>query len=169
MTVDQLRSLVAYNRWANTRLLQAAAALSAEERDRDLRASFGSLHGTLIHLLWGERGWLHMWQEGSFLPDPAPGDYPDFASLQRAWTRHEEAYAAYLRGLTQAELDAPRAVGDDVYTLGELVQHTLNHSTHHRGQVVLLLRQLGHEPPCIDYRDFLTETGSRRFERVTRS
>ncbi len=157
MTVEQLRLLAAYNHWANTRLLRAAATLGVEERERDLRASFGSLHGTLIHILWGERGWLHFWQDGDFLPDPTPGEYPDFASLRSAWARHEEAYAAYLRGLTQAELDAPRAVDDNTYTLGELVQHTLNHSTHHRGQVTLLLRQLGHEPPSTDYRCFLTE------------
>jgi uncharacterized damage-inducible protein DinB len=157
VTVDQLRSLAAYNHWANTRLLQAASTLSVEELERDLRASFGSLQGTLIHVLWGERGWLHFWQEGSFLPDPTPGDYPDFESLRSAWTRHEEAYAAYLDGLTQAELDAPRAVDENTYRLGELVQHTLNHSTHHRGQVTVLLRQLGHEPPSTDYRCYLTE------------
>ena len=156
MTVEQLRWLVAYNRWANAGLLQAAALLSAEELERDLRASFGSLQGTLIHILWGERGWLHFWQHRAFLPRPAPGGYPDFASLRSAWTCHEEAYEAYLCGLTQAELDVPRMVDDETYTLGELVQHTLNHSTHHRGQVTLLLRQLGHEPPSTDYRDFLT-------------
>jgi uncharacterized damage-inducible protein DinB len=157
VTVEQLRWLVAYNRWANARLLQAATLLSAEELERDLRASFGSLQGTLIHILWGERGWLHFWQHRAFLLRPAPGDYPDFASLRSAWTCHEEAYAAYLCGLTQAELDVPRMVDDETYTLGELVQHTLNHSTHHRGQVTLLLRQLGHEPPSTGYRDFLTE------------
>jgi uncharacterized damage-inducible protein DinB len=157
MTVEQLRSLVACNHWANTHLLQAAASLSVEERERDLRASFGSLQGTLIHILWGERGWLHLWQHGTFLPNPTPGDYPDFASLQSAWTHHEEAYAAYLLGLTQAQLDAPRAVEANSYTLGELVQHILNHSTQHRGQITLLLRQLGHQPPSTDYRRFLTE------------
>jgi uncharacterized damage-inducible protein DinB len=157
VTVEQLWSLVAYNRWANTRLLQVAAALSAEELERDLRASFGSLQGTLLHILWGERGWLHFWQEGSFVPEPTPGEYPDFANLWSAWTHHEDAYAAYLQGLTPAGLDTLRVVDDYTYTWGELVQHTLNHSTYHRGQVTLLLRQLGHEPPCTDYRDFLTE------------
>jgi hypothetical protein len=72
VTVDQLRPLVAFNRWANTRLLQAAAALSVEELERDLRASFGSLQGTLSHILWGERGWLHFWREGTFVPTPTP-------------------------------------------------------------------------------------------------
>ena len=91
MTVEQLRSLSAYNRWANTRLLHAAAALSVEERERDLRASFGSLQGTLIHILWGERGWLHFWQAGDFVPMPTRGEYADFASLRSAWGRHEDA------------------------------------------------------------------------------
>jgi uncharacterized damage-inducible protein DinB len=157
VTVEQLGSLVAYNRWANTRLLQAAEKLSVEERERDLRASFGSLQGTLIHILWGERRWLQIWLDGTFLPEPIPGEYPDFASLRSAWTYHEAAYAAYLLGLTQAQLDAPRAVKANTYSLGELVQHILNHSTYHRGQIALLLRQLGHEPPSTDYRRFLTE------------
>jgi uncharacterized damage-inducible protein DinB len=86
-----------------------------------------------------------------------PIRHPNFASLRNAWTRHEDEYAAYLHSLTQAELDAPRAVGPNTYTLGELVQHTLNHSTYHRGQVTVLLRQLGHEPPSTDYRRYLTD------------
>jgi uncharacterized damage-inducible protein DinB len=157
LKVEQLRSLVAYNSWANTRLLKAAAELSTEDRDRDLRASFGSLQGTLIHILWGERRWFQFWRDGTFMAEPTPGKYPDFASLRDAWAHHEEAYADYLLGLTQTALDAPRAVKANNYSLGELVQHILNHSTYHRGQIALLLRQLGHEPPSTDYRRFLTE------------
>lgn len=157
MTVEQLRSLVAYNEWANRRLLHAAADITRAERERDLAASFGSIHGTLVHILWGERGWLHMWRGGAFLPDPVPGDCPDFESLRAAWADHEREYGDYLLGLSHADLIAPRSVDGEPYTLGELVQHTLTHSTHHRGQVVLLLRQLGYEPPSVDYRDFMTE------------
>jgi uncharacterized damage-inducible protein DinB len=155
LTVEQLRSLTTYNHWANVRLLQAAATLSVEERERDMRASFGSLTGTLIHILWGERGWLHFWQQGTFVPVPNHGEYPDFASIQRAWTHHDGAYAAYLQSLTQAELDAPRILDADMYTLGELIQHAINHSTYHRGQVALLIRRLGHVPPSTDFHDFL--------------
>jgi uncharacterized damage-inducible protein DinB len=91
------------------------------------------------------------------VPRPDPGEYPDFASLRSEWIRHEEAYEAYLVGLTQTELDKPRTLDADTYTLGELVQHALNHSTHHRGQATLLLRQLGHVPPSTDFHDFLAE------------
>jgi uncharacterized damage-inducible protein DinB len=157
MNIEQLRPLVAYNRWANTRLLEAAAGLSAEELGRDLRASIGSLQGTLVHILWGERGWLNFWRNGAFVARPIPREYPDFASLRRAWIEHEDAYSAYLYGLTQAELDAQRSLDGVSYKLGELIQHTLTHSTFHRGQVTLLLRQLGHQPPSTGYREFLTD------------
>ena len=154
---DQLRPLVAYNRWANDRLLHASAALDAGERERDLRASFTSLHGTLAHILWGERGWLHFWQKGGFPSESASGDYRDFARLHSAWRHHHDAYATYLLGLTQHDLNSRRTVDDDEYALSDLVEHVLNHSTHHRGQVTLMIRQLGHAPPETGYRHFLTE------------
>ena len=45
MTVQDVRALFAYNRWANRRILGAVAALTAEEFDRDLQASFASVRG----------------------------------------------------------------------------------------------------------------------------
>lgn len=115
MTVEQLQSLALYNRWANARLLQVAATLSDEERERYLRASFGSLHGTLIHILWDEQGWLHFWQAGSFVPAPTAGEYSGFASLRSAWSHHDDAYPGYLHRPTQAELDAPCILDTDTY------------------------------------------------------
>ena len=115
VTVEQLQSLALYNRWANARLLQVAATLSDEERERDLRASFGSLHGTLIHILWDEQGWLHFWQAGSFVPAPTAGEYSGFASLRSAWSHHDDAYPGYLHRPTQAELDAPCILDTDTY------------------------------------------------------
>ncbi|MGB9416785.1 MAG: DinB family protein [Acidobacteriaceae bacterium] len=42
-------------------------------------------------------------------------------------------------------------------SLGELIQHAINHSTYHRGQIALLIRQLGYVPASTDYHDFLAE------------
>src|SRR5882672_6294524 len=47
-----------YNRLANETLYEACAALSDEERRRDLDAFFKSVHGTLNHLLLGDRIWM---------------------------------------------------------------------------------------------------------------
>jgi len=156
MNLQDVRTGLAYNRWANQRLLNAAGELSGDELDRNLGGSFGSIRGTLAHLLWGERGWLRYWQEGSFGPDLSPTDFPDLPSIETSWKSHEDEKAAFVRGLTEEKLRAACLVDENPYVLGELIQHILTHSTHHRGQVVHMLRQLGKIPPGTGFRQFLT-------------
>lgn len=157
MNVQDVRTLFAYNHWANRQMLKAVRELSSEELDRDLGGSFGSIRGTLRHLLWGERGWLQYWRESSFPPDLTPADLRDLPSIVAAWESHEEEKDAFVRQLTDSKLSEPISVDDDAYVLGELIQHVLNHSTHHRGQVVHMLRQLGRTPPQSGFRRFLSE------------
>ena len=156
MNVAEIRTFFGYSRWAHRRLLEAARAVPAEELERDVGGSFGSLLGTLRHLLWGERSWLRFWREGSFAPDLAADELPDLRSIETGWTRLEKEQDAFLGDLTDEKLRARRPVDGDEYVLGELVQHALNHATHHRGQVVLMLRQLGKTPPGTGFRQYLT-------------
>ncbi len=160
MNLQDVRTGIAYNRWANQRLLKAAGELSGEELNRDLGGSFGSIRGTLRHLLWGERGWLQYWREGSFVPQLSPEDLPDLPSIVEGWEIHEKEKAAFVDGLTEKKLRAPISVDQDAYVLGELIQNVLTHSTHHRGQVVHMLRQLGRTPPTTGFRRFLSENRS---------
>src|SRR5258708_19473941 len=51
--------LAAYNAWVNERLYDATARIPDAEYRRDRGAFFGSLHGTLNHLLLGDRIWMH--------------------------------------------------------------------------------------------------------------
>jgi uncharacterized damage-inducible protein DinB len=159
MDARSARTLFAYNRWANRRLLKAASRLSAKELDRDLRGSFRSIRGTLRHLLWGERSWLRMWRERSFGPELSPRELPDLPSIVKTWAALEKEQAAFLDALDDDGLRAPHPVDKNPYVLGELIQHAMNHSTHHRGQVVLMLRQLGKKPPGTGFRQFLSSRG----------
>jgi uncharacterized damage-inducible protein DinB len=152
MDARSARTLLAYDRWANRLILRAAADLPPEEVGRDLAGSFGSILGTLRHLLWGERSWLRFWTESTFGPNLTPADYSDLPSMAAAWTSLEREQEAFARELTDERLAAECPVGENDYVLGELVQHAVNHATHHRGQVVLMLRQLGHTPPGTGFR-----------------
>jgi uncharacterized damage-inducible protein DinB len=157
VNLQDVRIGFAYNRWANERLLEAAGLLSAEELDRDLQGSFGSIKGTLRHLLWGELGWLQYWQEREFPDELSPSDFADLPSIVAGWKSLDEEKAAFASELTDEKLLEPCPVDENPYVLGELIQNILVHSIHHRGQVVHMLRELGRTPPSTGFRRFLTE------------
>ena len=157
MNLQDVRIGLAYNRWANERLVQSASELSAEDLNRDLGGSFVSVQGTLRHLLWGELGWLQYWQEREFPDELTPSDFADLPSIIAGWKGLEEEKASFASELTEEKLSDSCPVDDDPYVLSELIQNILVHSIHHRGQVVHMLRQLGRTPPNTGFRHFLTE------------
>jgi uncharacterized damage-inducible protein DinB len=67
ITTDYARAMAAYNRWQNRSLYREADALSDAERKQQCGAFFGSIHGTLSHLLFGDQVWMHR-----FAGTPAP-------------------------------------------------------------------------------------------------
>jgi len=53
-----IQRMARYNRWQNESLYGVADGLSAQERERERGAFFGSIHKTLSHLLWADRVWM---------------------------------------------------------------------------------------------------------------
>src|SRR5262245_21958362 len=157
MNLNDIRTGFAYNRWANELLLAAAGELSVEEFNRDLKGSFQSIRGTLRHLLWGELGWLHYWQEREFPDQFSESDFADLPSIVAGWRSLEEEKASFASELTEEKLLELCPVDDNPYVLGELIQNILVHSIDHRGQVVHMLRELGRTPLHTGFRHFLTE------------
>ena len=58
ITPAYVRTMAAYNSEMNRRLYGAASRLSDVERRRDRGAFWGSLHATLVHILWGDGQWM---------------------------------------------------------------------------------------------------------------
>ena len=145
-----------YNRLANETLYEACAALSDEERRRDLGAFFRSVHGTLNHLLLGDRIWMTRF-EGGVHPSTDLGAilHDDFGELRRAradMDRRIEAFFARLPvGFLTREVRYVNNSGLDASDpLAVILPHFFNHQTHHRAQVHTLLSQLGRDPPVLD-------------------
>ena len=164
MNLEDIRTLYAYNRWANARVLDACRPLDAASFTRDLGNSFGSIQGTLAHVLWAEWIWLERWNGRSPRQPASTDSFPDAAALAARWAEIESARHAFLETLDDAAL-ARRIAYHNIkgerweYSLGHMLQHVVNHSTYHRGQVITMLRQLGREAPSTDFLLYFDEQG----------
>ncbi len=147
--IEELRELFAYNRWANERVLDAAAKLDESAFGRPLGSSFGSVRDTLAHVLAADWAWLERWRGRSPATPPA-WDASTLAAIRSRWAELEREREAFVAGLTDADLERELAYrtlsGAAVRnTFSEMLRHVVNHSSYHRGQVVGMLRQLGAE------------------------
>jgi uncharacterized damage-inducible protein DinB len=172
MTIDDIQPLYQYDRWANNRVLQAASRLSAEEFTRDLGGSFRSVRNTLVHIIGGEWIWLKYWKEpptsSALLTSLRtrrdllfnPDSFPNVATVQLKWAEVENEQTGFVNGLTDELLERMLPFRATQVRLVHLMQHVANHSTYHRGQVALMMRQLGAEPVATDFHVFLVECSS---------
>jgi uncharacterized damage-inducible protein DinB len=169
MNKEDIQLLYEYDRWANNRVFQAVSALSAEQFTRDLGGSYRSVRDALLHIIAGEWGWLAYWKEPShsatFLADLKTRRdrlfnrdvFPNVAALRQKWAEVEKEQAEFVNSLTNETLGKMLPFRSTQVRLVHLVQHLANHSTYHRGQVSLMMRQLGAEPVATDFHVFLVE------------
>src|SRR2546426_3366619 len=162
MNTQDLRLLFSYNTWANRRILAAARLLTAEALQRDLGTSYGSVQGTLVHLLWAEWVWLERWLGRSPKQVFATEDFPGLPPIEARWETVGRGQEAFIETLTgeklQSRISYENARGERwEYSLAHMMQHIVNHSTYHRGQIVTLLRQLGQTPPVTDFLVYFDE------------
>jgi uncharacterized damage-inducible protein DinB len=167
MTPDHFRTLGRYNRWANRRLYDACAQLGNDEYGKQRPAFFGSIRGTLNHLLVADRVWL-----GRIENAPSGIErldqilHEDFAALRAAREAEDARIIALVDRLDDAalaqELDYANMAGAPQRTrLDWVLVHFFNHQTHHRGQAHGLLSQTAVAPPPLDLIFFLREAARR--------
>jgi len=157
-----------YNRWANRRLYAAAGALAQPDFRADRGAFFGSVCGTLNHLLVTDRIWM-----ARFGIDPMPPYrldtilFEDLAPLRSARQAEDERLVGWIESLDAAAIGATityrtlSSPADVTQPLRSALAHLFNHQTHHRGQVHGLLTAIAGRDaaPALDLILFQRETG----------
>ena len=147
-------TMARYNAEMNRRIYAAAGRLPDAVRREQRGAFWGSIHGTLCHLLWGDQMWMSRfdyWPKPSIVQKQSAGLIEDFDELHRTraeadakisdWAlRVTEAWLAedqvWFSASVQRELRQPRSL---------LVTHFFNHQTHHRGQAHAMITAAGEQ------------------------
>ena len=149
--------LARYNAWATDRMLGAVAAVPDADYRRDVGLFFGSIHGTLNHLLVGEHLlWFVRFAEGRSpsvaLDDEAEQDRQRLAQrLRDGAARWAPLVAAWPDERWEGPLAYTTTRGEALcLPWAATLAHVFNHSTHHRGQITAALTALGHACPVID-------------------
>ena len=156
-----VQRMARYNQWQNENLYGGADRLPALERTRQTGAFWGSIQGTLSHLLWGDQHWMRRFDPASLPPRAksqaeSAAAYPVWHDLKHdrevfdaaiiAWADRMqpewlEGELTFYSGMAKRDVTAPR--------WSSLV-HYFNHQTHHRGQVHCMLTQAGVKPGDTD-------------------
>ena len=148
VTPQYLLQLYTYNQWANNRVLNAAAALPAEDLAREHGHSWGSVHGMLVHMMAAEWIWLRRLQGQSPKTLLQPDEFPTVESVRTRWSTISGNLFAFIREQTGRSLVQEvnyRSTSGRAYTLAawQVLVHVANHATHHRGELAAMFSMMG--------------------------
>lgn len=157
---EHFEGLARYNAWANHRLYGAVEQLPAAEIELTRPAAFfGSILGTLDHILRADRFWLGNIEHRA---GPAGDDRPaeSFAALKAARQDEDRRIIALIDRLEPRHFRIRVAYQNDKgqpfeTPLSQVLTHLFNHQTHHRGQAHALVKEAGADPPPLDYAYFM--------------
>jgi uncharacterized damage-inducible protein DinB len=155
-SVESLRQLLQHMEWADATVWRAVLAHNGARNDQRLRE-------LLTHLHLVQRLFLMVWRNEPLLPIRSFGDFKEFSELRDRATSYYPEAREFLgtlagEGLTRPILmpfvpEQEKRLGTtfDIPTLAETIFQVTSHSTYHRGQVNARLREVGGEPPLVDY------------------
>ena len=159
ISTEHARTMARYNQWQNCSLYAAADTLSDTERDKQRGAFWGSIHGTLSHLMWGDLMWFSRFignEQRLGMGADSPGLFPDWDDLKRRRAAFDQELIdwadrldpswlygnlVWYSGIAKAKREKPQWL---------LLTHFFNHQTHHRGQVHAMLTMAGAKPDDTD-------------------
>lgn len=162
MNRQDILTLYQYNRWANAKILSAAATVTNAQFLADASFPHGGLRGTLTHILFAQWIWRNRWEGSSPTYRIQPDEFPSFDAFHARWLHEEALLMAFVENVTDEKLNhllsykntrgEPRQ-----QVLWKMMAHVLNHGTQHRAEAAALLTDFGCSPGDVDMIYFLDE------------
>lgn len=156
---DYCQMMARYNAWQNTQLTAILDTAPQDVIYGDHGVFFGSVFGTLNHILWADTIWLSRF--GDFPAPHKPGSESTtysatYTTWQHARRDMDKTILAWAQTVTQADLVAEMTWKSGLTgktasaPLWQNVTHFFNHQTHHRGQIHAVLTRFGSVAPVSD-------------------
>lgn len=159
INIGYIDLMARYNAWQNRGMVAAADGLAHEARWQERGAFFGSIAGTLNHLLWGDSMWMSRF-DGVERPSQT---IATSAAMEPDWEAYKPRRAALDARIIDWSwrVDAGWISGETRWFSGAagreivkpnafLAMHFFNHQTHHRGQIHAMLTAAGAKPEDTD-------------------
>jgi uncharacterized damage-inducible protein DinB len=151
MQIDDIRFLFGFDRWATTKVLDAAADVDPATWSATNVVDERGLGGILVHHLGATQRWRHgLTGTPGEAPEPEAEPLPDQASLRASWEREWADYDAWFDRMDPAWLDQE----EGGIRLWQALAHVVNHGTQHRSEAAVLLTAAGHSPGDLDMIDY---------------
>lgn len=161
----------AYNLWANQRLTDLFRTLAEEETNRLIENSFPSVKKTILHIWDAEHIWLKRIQGVMVQSFPSQNFKGTTIGAIEGMLAISKAFHEKVGSFSDEELNVSKTItkttGDKyIHTNREMIHHCMNHSTYHRGQLIMMARQLGlRDLPATDMIVYLRENGKGTGEK----
>lgn len=156
---QHVQQMAAYNQWMNKKLYDACEQLSFAQISEDRGAFFGSIFGTLNHLLVGDIVWLkrfavavpcHSLEKMHAIAQPVALDawlFPSLGELRMQRISLDDIILGFGEEVSEINLHSAMRYKnfqgqESNKNVFSLIMHMFNHQTHHRGQVTTLLTQM---------------------------
>lgn len=151
MTIDDIRFLFAFDRWATAKVLAALEGIDDATWTATQVVDERGLGGILVHHLGATQRWRHGLLEDGISARPETEPLPSPAALSAAWAAEWPEIDAWLAVVDDDWL----ARDDEGVRFWHMLAHVVNHGTQHRSEAAAILTQAGRSPGDLDMIDFV--------------
>jgi len=152
-----IQGIWGYHWWGNRQHYDEVAALGEETARQEVgkQFSFPTLKGMLAHIYGADRIWFERWKSASPTRLYGDADFASVADLRKSWDALEADQKAFIAALETADLRRQldyKSTGGKPFSqpLWQLLQHVVNHATHHRSEVATMLTMIKGSPKSTD-------------------